>query len=189
MSSPVLETYKHSLIYLLKTTLCDYYSLNEKTEAWRGSIIMPSELALIWAYFLFPWVELGKKSGPPPTKKKPSWNIGKPPATSCSPKIQWGRKERISGPREESGITTVYNSMLNSTPCWRQTYLRACKSQKRNWVLLCLAWGGLGEVVLARPSTGLRGTSIVAQPGSKNCWLRPSQRSSHLAPSLCSPGF
>ena len=63
MPSPVLKTYKHYLIYVLKTTLCAYYyySPNEKTEVWRGLIFKPSVLVLIRAHFLFPWVGLEEK--------------------------------------------------------------------------------------------------------------------------------
>lgn len=39
-------------------------------------------------------------------------------------------------------------------------------SLKRNQILLCLAWGGAGEVVLALLPTGFRGKPEVAQPGS-----------------------
>lgn len=60
---PMLEAYKHYLIFLPKKTLFEYYyySPNEKTEAWRCSIIKASVLALIWAGSLFPWEELEKE--------------------------------------------------------------------------------------------------------------------------------
>ena len=72
-AKPLLKTYKHYLIYLLKTTLCEYYyySPNEKTEAWRGLIFKPSVLVLIRAHFLLSMSRAGRKKVDLHTQKTP----------------------------------------------------------------------------------------------------------------------
>lgn len=182
----MLETYKPYLIYLLKTALCETI-LFFKWENWslRGSIIKPSVLDLLWAHFLLPWVVRGKKVDLFTKTHKTEKNHQ--PATSCSSKICG--EERNLWPKGRVKGYVAHHSMLSSTSCWRQTHLRACESP-RNWILLRLAWGGAGEQVLAPPSTGLRGTSEVAQPGSKTCWTQANTEKSPSAPLFgCSPDF